>query len=1172
MNAPVAAGRAAPPGFEAFFEAVRERRAAGVREIRRLFGPARLALAAAWAVTGERPLVLFLPRDADLLPAADDLDTLLRAFGVVLPVLRLPGAAVNPYLGVAPHAEVLALRAEALAALAAGGDSEGGDEGEGGTPLVLASAAGALARTAAPERLAAARLRLRRGGRTSPAVLAEHLAAAGYRNENPVSSPGDFARRGGILDLFPVDRELPVRVEFAFDEVEDLREFEVETQRSGDHLARPEALTAPPAWEWIGASLPAAGEAHPAFTRPGTETCRSGLPDYLEGADLLVADPARFREAAAEETLRVVEARASVGRRATPGCAPPEALLLPEESLWERLDREPPAGAVRLPGLETPESPEEAKAADPLGELPAREVDSHLHRAAQLFETLRRPAPAGSAVLVFVPGEGAAARFAARAAEAGAAVRDGKQADGGASRPAGRPGDRLGDRPGESPPPVFVHPGRLSGGFEIPLLGLRVVSGAALMGAPPRRRRRPSGTRTFLSDFRDLKPGDPVVHTEHGIGRFLRVTRLESGADAPELVEIGYAKGARLFVPVDRLDLIERYRAGGENEPPPLDRLGGSGWARRRQRVAKALRDIADELIRLYAARREVEGHAFPADPPGLAEFEDGFEWTETEDQARAIREVFADMESPAPMDRLLAGDVGFGKTEVALRAAFKAAMDGKQVALLAPTTVLAAQHARLFAERFRPFPLRVELLSRFRTPKQQREVAAGLRSGVVDIVIGTHRLLSKDVEFRDLGLLVVDEEQRFGVAAKERLKRLANRVDHLAMTATPIPRTLNMSLAGIRDLSVIETPPRDRMAIQTQVLPFDPTRIREAVRHELAREGQVYFVHNRIASLGAMQKLLADLVPEARVLVAHGQMRENALEKTILRFQEREADLLLSTTIIENGLDLPRVNTLVVNRAETFGLSQLYQIRGRVGRSSRRAYAYLLVPPGAPLPERAEPRLRALREFSDLGAGFRIAALDLELRGAGNLLGAAQHGHLEAVGFDLYHRLLEEAVADARGAPRRNRCALNLRFQLRIPREYLEDERQRMWLYKRCSSAASGEDLDRLAAEARDRFGPAPTELELLFEHVRLRLKAESLGYAAVHREAGALRLQAGTEPDAAGGFRVPLPAKAGPAAVLESLSGALSAVESARGGTGAPASAPEAPDETPAPERATA
>lgn len=1155
MSGSATAVRAAPPGFEALFEAVRERRTAGVPEIRRLFGPARLALAAAWAVVGGRPLVLFLPRDADLLESAEDLDSLLRAFGISRPILRLPGAAVNPYAGGAPHAEVLALRAEALAALAAGRE---GISTEDGAPLVLASAAGALARTAEPERLAAARIRLRRGDRASPTRLAERLAAAGYRHENPVSSPGDFARRGGIFDLFPVDRELPIRIEFAFDELEDLREFEVETQQSGDHLERPEALLAPPAWEWIGASLPAAGEAHPAFTLPGTEGFRGGLPDFLDGADLLLADPERFFEAAAAEILRVAESRDYLGRRATRGTAAPDALLLPEGSLRERLEREPPTGAVRLTALETPGpvGPPAEKPGAPPEELPARPVDSYLHRAAALFESLRQPAPPGSATHVFVPGAGAAARFATRAAEAGAAVVEDPTA----------PAVGRTEAAGESPPRVFVHPGRLSGGFEIPLLGLRVVSGAALMGAPPRTRRRPSGTRTFLSDFRDLKPGDPVVHTEHGVGRFLRVTRLESGEDAPELVEIGYAKGARLFVPVDRLDLIERYRAGGETGPPPLDRLGGTGWARRRKRVAKALRDIADELIRLYAERREVEGHAFPRDTPGLAEFEDGFEWTETEDQARAIREVFADQESPAPMDRLLAGDVGFGKTEVALRAAFKSAMDGKQVALLAPTTVLAAQHARVFTERFRPFPLRVELLSRFRTPKQQREVVAGLRSGVVDIVIGTHRLLSKDVEFRDLGLLVVDEEQRFGVAAKERLKRMTTRVDHLAMTATPIPRTLNMSLAGIRDLSVIETPPRDRMAIQTQVVAFDPTRIAEAVRHELAREGQIYFVHNRIDSLGAMRNLLADLVPEARLLVAHGKMRETALEQTILRFQDGEADLLLSTTIIENGLDLPRVNTLLVNRAETFGLSQLYQIRGRVGRSSRRAYAYLLVPPGAPLSDRAEPRLRALREFSDLGAGFRIAALDLELRGAGNLLGAAQHGHLEAVGFDLYHRLLEEAVADARGVPRRSRCAMNLRFRLRIPADYLEDERQRMWLYKRCSSAAAEEDLERLATEARDRFGPAPAELELLFEHVRLRLQAEALGYAAVHREGGAIRLQAGDGPDAAGGFRVPLPANAGPAAVLESLAGALSAVEAARNAAGA------APGAETAPRRATA
>lgn len=1129
---------ARPPGFEALFDAVARRREAGVREVVRLSGPARLAVAAAWAALGDRPLALFLPGDPELLPASTDLETLLRAFGASRPVLRLPGAAVNPYGGGSPHPEALALRAEALASLASGG-ADGAPP-----PVVAASAAGALARTAAPGRIAGAAVRLARGGSGSPIEVARRLADAGYRHENPVGSPGDFARRGGILDVFPVRRKLPVRVEFAFDEVEDLREFEVDTQRSGDHLERPAELRIPPAWEWIGANPPAGPEEpHPAFSSPGKAGFRSGLAEYLEGADLLLADPERFREAAEGETLRIVESHSSAGRRRPVGAAAPEELLSDHEELLERLDRRPPVGAVRLRALDPPARPRRApEGAFSAEEIASRPVESYARRPAELFEGLTRPAPAGAAVHVFAPGEGAAARFREGAAQAGARVSD----DGSGG------GAGIGV---EAPPRVFTHSGRLSAGFEMPGIALRVVSGAALLGAPPRARpARSSRTRSFFSDFRDLKPGDPVVHADHGVGRFVRITRLDSGEGAPELVEIQYAKGARLFVPVDRLDLLDRYSAGGDGSAPPLDRLGGGAWGRRRKRVARALRDIADDLIQLYAERRETPGHAFAPDTPGLGEFEDGFEWEETEDQARAIREVFADMESPAPMDRLLAGDVGFGKTEVALRAAFKAAMDGKQAAILAPTTVLAAQHARVFAERFRPFPIRVELLSRFRTPKQQRETAAGLRSGAVDIVIGTHRLLSKDVEFRDLGLLVVDEEQRFGVAAKERLKRLASGVDHLALTATPIPRTLNMSLAGIRDLSIIETAPRDRMAIHTEVRPFDAPLIAEAIRHEMAREGQVYFVHNRIGSLDAMAAWLGDLAPEAKILTAHGKMPEAALERTILRFQNGEADILLATTIIENGLDLPRVNTLLVNRAETFGLSQLYQIRGRVGRSSRRAYAYLLTPPGGPVTERAEPRLRALREFSELGAGFRIAALDLELRGAGNLLGAAQHGHLEAVGFDLYHRLLEEAVAEARGTPKRGRCSMNLKFQLRIPDAYIEEERQRMWLYKRCSSAASEEDLSRLTSEARDRFGPPPAEVSLLFRHVGLRLRAEALGYAVIHRESGrdggSLRFDSGEEEGAAGGFRAPLPAASDPAAVLDSLETALSAVEAVRAG----------------------
>ena len=1105
-------------GFEALRDAVRIRRETGVRRIGRLFGLARLAVTAAWVSASSRPLVFLTPHDRDLLTAAGDLEVLLAALGQTCPVLRLPGPAVNPYAGVAPHAEVLALRATALAALADPPETP---------PVVIASAAGALRRTAAPGRLREAGLHLRLGMDIPPAEIAAGLTTAGYRYEDPVSGPGDFARRGGIVDFFPVDRELPLRVEFGFDGIESIREFEVETQRSGDHLGHPETALALPSWEWIGAGL-AVGP-HPAFRLPGTPGFRSGFADYLDGAEVILEEPDRFWEAAEAETARVVDARLAARESAARAAAPPESLLVDLEDLRRRLDQPPPAGAIELAELETAGG-DGATSRD----LPARPADSYRNRTGEFLNALKRAGDPRRTVHVFVPG-GAAERFAVRARESGARVRDASDQEPGPAAP-GTPGA------GPAPPRVFVHAGRLSAGFEMPELHLEVISGAAMVAAPPRPPRRRSGSGSFLSDFRDLKPGDPVVHTDHGVGRFIRMTRLGGGEDAPELVEIHYAKGGKLYLPVDRLDLLEKYTAGSGAGTPPLDRLGGTSWVRRRKRVAKAMRDIAGELIRLYAERRRVSGYAFSRDTPGMEEFEDTFEWTETDDQARAIQDVFEDMEAGAPMDRLLAGDVGFGKTEIALRAAYKAAMDGKQVAVLVPTTVLAAQHARVFERRFAPFPIRVELLSRFRTPKRQKEVVAGLADGTVDIVIGTHRLLSKDVLFRDLGLLIVDEEQRFGVSAKERLKRMAPRVDHLAMTATPIPRTLNMSLSGIRDMSVIETPPRDRMAIHTHVLPFEPDRIAEAIRHELAREGQVYFVHNRVRSLPAMAKLLQRLVPEGRILIAHGQMREAALERTLIRFQDQEADILLTTTIIENGIDLPRVNTLIVNRADAFGLAQLYQIRGRVGRSSRRAYAYLLVPQGAPLSGAAQPRLAALKEFSELGAGFRVAALDMELRGTGNLLGAAQHGHLEAVGFDLYYRLLEEAVAEARGDRPRSRCAMNLRFQFRIPGSWLEDVRRRMWLYKRASSAADLETLDRLRAEVRDRFGALPTEVELLFQHVRLRVRAEALGYTAVIREGDSLRLESD---DKDRSFRSPLAPGAGPSEVLGSLQMALSALE---------------------------
>ena len=564
---------------------------------------------------------------------------------------------------------------------------------------------------------------------------------------------------------------------------------------------------------------------------------------------------------------------------------------------------------------------------------------------------------------------------------------------------------------------VLVTTGQLSRGFRLLEAGLQIYAETDVFDEERRagERRRQAARTSFLTDFRDLKVGDHVVHVDHGIGVFVGLKRIDVGQEPHEFMELRYAGEDKLFVPVERLDLVQKYTGGAR---PSLDRLGGTTWERAKTRVRKAMRDMAEELIKLYAARKAVGGHAFGPDTHWQEEFEGAFEYELTPDQAAAITDIKRDMEAPVPMDRLLCGDVGYGKTEVAMRAAFKAVLDGKQVAFLAPTTVLAFQHLKTLRDRFAGFPVQIDMISRFRSRAEQKQVVADLVLGKVDIVVGTHRLLSKDVKFRDLGLLVVDEEQRFGVAHKERIKQLRKRVDVLTMTATPIPRTLNMSLAGIRDMSVIETPPRDRLAIQTNVVKFDQQVIARAIRTELERQGQVYFVHNRVESIFSLGNLLQRIVPEARVAVAHGQMGEEELERSMVDFVAHKYDVLLATTIIENGLDIPNANTLIVNRSDRYGLAQLYQLRGRVGRSDRRAYAYLLIPPEDSLSPVARKRLAAIREFSDLGSGFRVAALDLEIRGAGNLLGGEQSGHIDAVGFDTYMKLLEDAVRELKGEP----------------------------------------------------------------------------------------------------------------------------------------------------------
>jgi transcription-repair coupling factor (superfamily II helicase) len=577
---------------------------------------------------------------------------------------------------------------------------------------------------------------------------------------------------------------------------------------------------------------------------------------------------------------------------------------------------------------------------------------------------------------------------------------------------------------------------------------------------------------------------------------------INQGNGDTEFMLLEYAEGAKLYVPLTRLDLVQKYRSA-EGAKPVLSHMGTAAWAKTKARVRKAMQDMTEELLKLYAQRKTAQGHSFPADNEWMREFEDAFEYSETEDQGLAIADVKRDMESSLPMDRLLCGDVGYGKTEIAMRAAFKAINDNKQVAALAPTTVLAFQHFETFKQRFAAFPVSIEMISRFRSPKQQKEILQRVEAGKVDILIGTHRLLSKDVKFADLGLLVVDEEQRFGVRHKERLKQMRKEVDVLTMSATPIPRTLHMSLVGLRDMSVIETPPKDRIAIQTVVASWDEKLIRSSLEQELERGGQVYFVHNRVDTIWEIAAKLQTLVPSARIIVGHGQMSEGELEKVMLKFMRHEADILVATTIIENGLDIPLCNTILINRAERFGLSELYQLRGRVGRSNRRAYAYLLIPSEIELTPIARRRLAALKEFSDLGAGFKIAALDLELRGAGNLLGGEQSGHIEAVGFDLYTQMLEQAVREMKGeADPQPQAQLNLGLNIRIPAEYVPEENQRLRMYKRIAGVETERQLADVEAELRDRYGEPPVPVQQLLRYAALRLKAVLAGVTAIERK----------------------------------------------------------------------
>ena len=1005
-------------------------------------------------------------------------------------VAILPAHDVLPYEGRSPHPEISEKRAYALWGLAAGE-----------ADIVVTPVSAALQRMRDAEFYAGLASQLERDRDFPQAGLIAHLASVGYEKQETVESPGQFAVRGGIVDVFSPETAAPVRLEFFGDTLESLREFDANTQRSLRPLER---LTLLPLTDYPRRAellerlqTPAVSgredESVPAAFYPGWEfhpallgDAKSNLFELASEAVVLEGEPEELRRAIEEYRERLEAAR-----RVAPGAlseVPPERYVLSDEEWAAELRRRPRLRLEHL-ALES-ETPARAMLSQPTTRY-------HGNVAAFMAE-VRGRVQGGAQVMMSAASTGEMERFADLCHENELPYRLGELDD-------TATGVRLAEESsGGTIPALVLCKAPLAEGVAFPESRLAIYGNADLfesLPAPTRPRGRATSA-SFFSDLSDLKPSDYVVHVDHGIGQFDGLRQLSVDGNNGEFMLLRYAEDARLYVPLARVDLIQKYQSLG-GVTPQLDRLGTNLWEARKARVRKSVGDMAQKLLALYAERRLAVGHTFPEDSNWQKEFEDAFEFQETPDQEKAVNDVKHDLESAQPMDRLLCGDVGYGKTEVAMRAAFKAVGDSMQVAVLAPTTVLAFQHYETFRRRFAAFPVRIEMLSRFRTAREQKKILAEVEAGRVDIVIGTHRLLSKDVIFQNLGLLVVDEEQRFGVAHKERIKEMRKNVDVLTMSATPIPRTLHMSLVGLRDMSVIETPPKDRLAIQTTVAAFSESIIKRAIEEELSRDGQVFFVHNRVESIASVASLVKRLVPKARVIIGHGQMHEADLEKVMLKFIRGEADVLVCTTIIENGLDIPRANTIIINRADRFGLAELYQLRGRVGRSNQRAYAYLLVPPVGGLTTLAKHRLAALKEFSDLGAGFRIAALDLELRGAGNLLGREQHGQIAAVGFDLYCRMMERAVAERKGeavAPER-RVTLNLGQDIRIPREYIESENLRLRIYKRIAEVSNEDEREEVRKELEDRFGAPPPAVDNLLDYAVLKGLAERLQVASIER-----------------------------------------------------------------------
>jgi transcription-repair coupling factor (superfamily II helicase) len=1112
-----------------------------------------VVLASLWRELA-RPMLVVTPRPEE----ARRLTEQIALWGA--PDARLfPESEALPFERLASDTETTHQRLSTLSYLLAGRD----DEESEGPPLVVASISAITQKTASFSVFETASQVLSRGDQIDIDDLAHRWRRMGYTHRPTVDTPGTVGRRGGILDVFPVGAESPVRIELWGDEVDSIREFDPVTQRSTGMI---ESFDIPPAAETMPGFFDptAAAEAisdidTSSLSAIERERVEVELDRLLDGYDVEEVNyyAGIFNDGSLFDFLR------------EDGLV---VVLRPDEVVRAALDSDERTTQLRKVKMGRGELPKNF----PSSHFTWPEIEGELAGRKSRLDLLPWGADEltqrGVYALSITSGEGFFGnldRFSSRAAElaeksaAVVAVTSLPKRLVEVFDEAGVTATLLDDLV-ELPEPgsITILPSTgagLSAGFALNTgtNRLALFSDTEIFGVAKRRRagkRRVQQRRESL--LGQLNPGDYVVHIEHGIGRFLGTGQPDGEGPEVEYLILEYSVEDRLYVPMDHLDRITPYVAPMDRTPN-LTRLGSQEWQRTKKRVEESTREMASELLGLYARREAVEGHAFATDTPWQLQLEDSFPFEETEDQINTIAEVKADMERLRPMDRLVCGDVGYGKTEIALRAAFKAVMEGKQVAVLVPTTVLAQQHYATFSQRLAAYPVRVEVLSRFRSDADQKAIVEGLASGEVDICIGTHRLVQSDIRFADLGLAVVDEEQRFGVAHKERLKQMRSEVDVLTLTATPIPRTLHMAMAGVRDMSTIMTAPEERMPIKTYVSEFSDSLIREAILREIDRQGQVYFLHNRVHNIDHIALYLRSIVPEATVGVAHGQMPEGELERSMMAFAQAEMDVLVCTTIIESGLDIPNVNTLIVNRADSFGLAQLYQLRGRVGRGAKRAYAYLLIPPARALTETAEKRLKTMLAATELGAGFRIAMADLEIRGAGNILGSQQSGHIHAVGFDLYAKMLADATEQvraqmagengtgeasdgetsggkregegepgnagsmARGDEPTGPISVDLGIPASIPDGYIADLPTRIDLYRRLVEATSSDEVDLVTGELRDRFGPAPWQVQNLLFTVRVRVAAAGAGIVAVTRSDDMLVLRLASE---TGGAKTPL------------------------------------------------